>query len=60
MFAAIGRAVVRRPWLVIIGWLVAAAAIMILRSQPEFGTNSDQASFLPGRQGVGARRGPGR
>ncbi|MEV4753745.1 MMPL family transporter [Micromonospora sp. NPDC049559] len=47
MFAAIGRVVVRRPWLVILGWLVAAAAIIL--TAPSLGsvTNSDQSAFLP-------------
>jgi RND superfamily putative drug exporter len=47
MFGAIGRAVVRRPWLVILGWLVAAAAIIV--TAPSLGsvTNSDQSAFLP-------------
>jgi RND superfamily putative drug exporter len=47
MFGAIGRGVVRRPWWVIIAWLVVTAGVMV--AAPSLGsvTNSDQASFLP-------------
>ncbi|WP_326562092.1 MMPL family transporter [Micromonospora sp. NBC_01796] len=47
MFGVIGRAVVRRPWLVILGWVVAAVAI--IATAPGLGsvTNSDQSAFLP-------------
>ena len=47
MFGAIGRAVVRRPWLVILGWLVAAAAIIVTAPSLASVTNSDQSAFLP-------------
>lgn len=47
MFAAVGRAVTRRPWLVIAGWLVAAGAIIGTAPQLADVTNSDQAAFLP-------------
>jgi RND superfamily putative drug exporter len=47
MFAAIGRSVTRRPWLVIISWLVIAVGIIV--ASPGLGevTNSDQSAFLP-------------
>lgn len=47
MFGAIGRVVVRRPWLVILGWLAVAAVIVV--TAPSLGsvTNSDQSAFLP-------------
>jgi RND superfamily putative drug exporter len=47
MFGAIGRGVVRRPWVVILGWLVTAAAIVATAPALSSVTNSDQASFLP-------------
>jgi RND superfamily putative drug exporter len=47
MFAAIGRGVVRRPWLVIAGWLVGAAAVIWFAPGLGSVTNSDQSSFLP-------------
>jgi RND superfamily putative drug exporter len=47
MFGAIGRGVTRRPWLVIISWLVVAVGIIL--ASPGLGsvTNSDQSAFLP-------------
>jgi RND superfamily putative drug exporter len=47
MFAAIGRGVTRRPWLVIAGWLIVAVGIIVLAPSLGAVTNSDQASFLP-------------
>ncbi|WP_018349585.1 MMPL family transporter [Longispora albida] len=47
MFAAIGRGVTRRPWLVIAGWLLAALAIMAAAPSLKSVTNSDQSAFLP-------------
>jgi RND superfamily putative drug exporter len=47
MFAAIGRGVTRRPWLVIVGWLIVAAGLIALAPSLGSVTNSDQASFLP-------------
>ncbi|MFJ4713123.1 MMPL family transporter [Streptomyces sp. NPDC088785] len=46
MFAALGRFVVRRPWWVILGWVVVAAAVISLA--PKLTSSSDEASFLPG------------
>lgn len=47
MFAAFGRAVVRRPWWVIASWLIVSVGVIV--AAPSLGsvTNSDQASFLP-------------
>ncbi|GIH13368.1 MMPL family transporter [Rugosimonospora africana] len=47
MFAALARAVTRRPWLVIVSWLVVAAALVL--AAPGIGSvsNPDQAAFLP-------------
>ncbi|MCQ4210112.1 MMPL family transporter [Streptomyces longispororuber] len=45
MFAALGRFVVRRPWWVILGWVVVAAAVISLA--PKLTSSSDEASFLP-------------
>ncbi|MEV5606740.1 MMPL family transporter [Streptomyces sp. NPDC052225] len=45
MFAALGRFVVRRPWWVILGWVVVAAAVISMA--PKLTSSSDEASFLP-------------
>ncbi|HEX2771814.1 MAG TPA: MMPL family transporter, partial [Micromonosporaceae bacterium] len=47
MFQRLGRFVVRRAWWVILGWLVAAAAVIF--TSPSLGdiTSADQGSFLP-------------
>ena len=45
MFAALGRAVVRHPWWVIISWIVGAAAVIAL--SPALVSTTDEASFLP-------------
>src|SRR5262245_14375696 len=45
MFSGLGRFVVRRPWWVIVGWLVVAFAI--IATAPKLSTSSDQGSFLP-------------
>ncbi|MBO1333710.1 MMPL family transporter [Streptomyces sp. VRA16 Mangrove soil] len=45
MFAALGRFVVRRPWWVILGWVVVAAAVISLA--PKLTSSTDEASFLP-------------
>jgi RND superfamily putative drug exporter len=47
MFAKIGRAVTARPWLVVGGWLVVAAAVIGFAPSLASVTNSDQAAFLP-------------
>ena len=47
MFGWIARAVTARPWLVIIGWLVAGAAIIGLAPSLAEITTTDQAAFLP-------------
>ncbi|MEV1019846.1 hypothetical protein [Streptomyces sp. NPDC050264] len=46
MFAALGRFVVRRPWWVILSWVVVAAAVISFA--PKLTSSSDEASFLPG------------
>ncbi|MEV0279025.1 MMPL family transporter [Streptomyces sp. NPDC050610] len=46
MFASLGRFVVRRPWWVILAWVIAAAAVISLA--PKLTSSSDEASFLPG------------
>jgi putative drug exporter of the RND superfamily len=48
MFAAIGRGVTRRPWLVIASWAVVAAAVIATAPKLADVTNSDQSAFLPG------------
>lgn len=45
MFAALGRFVVRRPWWVIGGWVLAAA--LIVGFAPKLTATTDEASFLP-------------
>ncbi|MYW68686.1 MMPL family transporter [Streptomyces sp. SID8379] len=45
MFESLGRFVVRRPWWVILGWVVVAAAVISLA--PKLTSSSDEASFLP-------------
>ncbi|MFD9880698.1 MMPL family transporter [Streptomyces alboflavus] len=45
MFKALGRFVVGHRWLVIIGWLIAGAAV--IGYAPSLTTTTDQAEFLP-------------
>ncbi|MBT2430526.1 MMPL family transporter [Streptomyces sp. ISL-112] len=45
MFRGIGRFSVNRPWLVIVLWLVATAALIALA--PQLKPTNDQAEFLP-------------
>ncbi|RKR89048.1 hypothetical protein BDK92_3385 [Micromonospora pisi] len=45
MFGAIGRIVVRRPWLVIIGWVVAAVAIIM--TAPSLGSVTNKEGPPP-------------
>jgi RND superfamily putative drug exporter len=47
MFGKIARGVTARPWFVIVGWLVAAAAIIALSPGLSRITTSDQSSFVP-------------
>jgi len=44
-FAALGRAVVRHPWLTILAWVVAAAAV--IATSPGLPTTTNESSFLP-------------
>ncbi|MFF2146437.1 MMPL family transporter [Kitasatospora sp. NPDC058190] len=45
MFTRIGRFVVRRPWLVVVAWLIAAVALTAL--SPKLESTTDQTEFLP-------------
>ena len=45
MFAALGGFVVRRPWWVILAWVVAAG--VVIGFAPKLTSSSDEASFLP-------------
>ncbi|WP_371525713.1 MMPL family transporter [Streptomyces sp. NBC_01283] len=45
MFSGLGRFVVRRPWWIILAWVVAAGAVISLA--PSLTSSSDEASFLP-------------
>ncbi|MEV8317802.1 MMPL family transporter [Streptomyces sp. NPDC059900] len=45
MFSGLGRFVVRRPWWIILAWIVAAGAVISLA--PKLTSSSDEASFLP-------------
>jgi RND superfamily putative drug exporter len=47
MFSAIGRGVTRRPWLVIVSWVVIAIGIIVAAPSLASVTNSDQSAFLP-------------
>lgn len=47
MFERLGRIVVYNPWKVILAWLVAAAAIVVLAPSLDDVTSQDQANFLP-------------
>lgn len=46
MFSGLGRFVVRRPWWIILAWVVAAGAVISLA--PKLTSSTDEASFLPG------------
>lgn len=45
MFSGLGRFVVRRPWWIILAWVVVAGAVIALA--PKLTSSSDEASFLP-------------
>jgi RND superfamily putative drug exporter len=45
MFAALGGFVVRRPWWIILAWVVAAGVVIGLA--PTLTSSTDEASFLP-------------
>ncbi|MGC0418863.1 MMPL family transporter [Embleya sp. AB8] len=45
MFAALGRFVVRRPWWVILAWVIAAGLVIGLA--PKLTSSTDEKSFLP-------------
>ncbi|MFD9904500.1 MMPL family transporter [Streptomyces sp. NPDC059063] len=45
MFSALGRFVVRRPWWIILAWVVVAGAVISLA--PKLTSSTDEASFLP-------------
>jgi RND superfamily putative drug exporter len=47
MLERLAQAVTRRPWWVIAGWLIAAAAIVLVAPGLGSVTNADQAAFLP-------------
>ena len=47
MFAALGRVASRRPWFVILGWIVFAA--IVIGFAPKFEATTDQAEFLPSK-----------
>src|SRR5262249_40947381 len=47
MFTAIRRGVTRRPWLVIVSWVVIAIGIIVAAPSLASVTNSDQSAFLP-------------
>ena len=47
IFARLARIVVRRPWLVIAGWLVGAGLLIATAPSLTSVTNADQAAFLP-------------
>ena len=45
MFAALGRLVARRPWFVILGWVVLAG--LVLATAPKLTSTTNEAQFLP-------------
>ncbi|WP_426560374.1 MMPL family transporter [Angustibacter sp. McL0619] len=45
MFAALGRLVSRRPWFVVLAWVVAAVAIIAIA--PKLSSTTDESEFLP-------------
>ncbi len=45
MFAALGRFVSRRPWIVIGAWIV--FAVVVVATAPQLQTTTDEAEFLP-------------
>lgn len=47
MFERLGRFVVHNPWKVILGWLLATAAIVLMAPGLGDVTSQDQADFLP-------------
>ncbi|NUR59967.1 MAG: MMPL family transporter [Catenulispora sp.] len=47
MFGRLGRFVVHNPWKVIVGWIVAAVALVALGPSLSSVTNDNQSSFLP-------------
>jgi putative drug exporter of the RND superfamily len=46
LFAALGRFVVHRPWMVIGAWIIAAVAV--IATAPALPTTTNESSFLPG------------
>ena len=47
MFGRLGRFVVHNPWKIIVGWIVAAVALVALGPSLSSVTNDNQSSFLP-------------
>jgi RND superfamily putative drug exporter len=45
MFGALGRLASRRPWLIILAWLV--FVVLVVALAPPFKATNDQADFLP-------------
>ena len=45
MFAALGRLAARRPWFVVIGWLILAGVVIALA--PGLTATTDESEFLP-------------
>jgi RND superfamily putative drug exporter len=45
VFASLGRLAARRPWFVILGWIVVSVVIVV--TAPKLSPTSDQSEFLP-------------
>jgi RND superfamily putative drug exporter len=45
MFAALGRVATRRPWFVILGWII--VSVVVIGTAPKLSATSDQSEFLP-------------
>jgi RND superfamily putative drug exporter len=45
MFAALGRVATRRPWFIILGWII--VSVVVIATAPKLSATSDQSEFLP-------------
>src|SRR6185312_3364466 len=46
MFASLGQFVARRPWQIIVAWIV--VAVVVILTAPKLTSTTDEADFLPG------------
>jgi putative drug exporter of the RND superfamily len=45
VFASLGRLAARRPWYVILGWII--VSVVVIATAPKLSATSDQSEFLP-------------